>query len=287
MPVKNLSRIAPRIAAVAMFLILAAGGLDALAGKAARTRPSGSGTVSIRVSGTASYGYGGTYYYPSAWYGGYGWYGGLWGWPYGYHWYGPAYGYPAYRMVTMPITPDGKAPAFLETDIRPKKTHLFLDGDDLGKVKYFNGNWDRLPLSPGLRKLEFRTPGYRTLRVELDAEPGRFYRLDYSMEKGEGEDPRSVRLPAPEKETIAPPERGIRSGLMKITVLPADAAVYLDGEFLGRGDELSRLHGALPVAIGIHRIEIVRPGYEARTLEINVTEGEPLRLDLDLKQEQN
>ena len=277
MPVNNLSR----IAAGAMILLLAAGGLDTLAGSAARTRPSGSGTVSIRVSGSASYGYVGSMYYPSAWYGGYGgygWYGGLWGWP---------YGYPVYRMVNMPISPDGKAPAFLETDLRPKKAHLILDGDDLGKVKYFNGSWDRLSLSPGLHKLVFTAPGYRTLRVEMDAEPGRFYRLEYSMEKGEGEDPRSVRLPAPDNETTAAPTRGIHSGLMKIRVLPADAAVYLDGEYLGRGDELSRLHGALPVAVGSHRIEIVRPGYEPQTLEVNVIDGEPLRLDLDLKRKQN
>ena len=324
-----------RLTVTVVLLFLAAGGLAALAGSAKRSRPSGSGSGgsskasaatagpsrpgsssgggTTSVSGRASYGYGGGgyhhggySYYPGGWYGGYGgygWYGGF-GWPYGYGWYGP-YGYgwhrpyagPAYRMVTVAVSPDRNAPAVLETDVYPKKAHVLLNGDDLGKVKYFNGNWDRLPLPAGQHKLVFIAKGYRTLRVELEAEAGRFYRLDYRMQKGEGEDPRSMRLPrsAPsaavgEKtapmETVAADRGGLSRGLLRLRVTPADAAVYLDGEFLGKGEELARLHGALPVAAGVHRLEIVRPGFVSRTVEVDVPDGgDPVRIELDLDRE--
>ncbi len=321
-----------RITAGVMVLFLAAGGLAALAGSAKRTRPSGSGSAggstkasaasagssrrgsgtagsTTAVSGRASYGYGnrgyrygGYSYYPGGWYGGYGWYGPYgYGWygPYGYGWYGPYAGH-RYRMVTVAVSPDRNAPAVLETDVHPRKAHLILNGDDMGKVKYFNGNWDRLPLPPGQHTIEFRAKGYRTLKLEMETEAGRFYRLDYRMEKGEGEDPRSMRLPrsAPREETIEKAERtaspgleagvspGLLRGLLRIRVSPADAAVYLDGEFLGRGDELSRLHGALPVAAGFHRIEVVRPGFTSRTQEVEVIEGgDPVRIELELDRE--
>ena len=62
--------------------------------------------------------------------------------------------------------------------------------------------------------------------------------------------------------------------------------VYLDGDFLGRGDELARLHGALAVAAGYHRLEVVRPGYAPRTLELEVPDsGEPLRVEVELEKE--
>lgn len=315
-----------RTVTVVAILFLFSSGIAALAGSATRTRPSGgsggssakpsastagpsrpgggaggSAGGTTRVGGRARYGYGhggyrhgGYAYYPGGWYGGYDWYGWPYGYgffgPYGYGWYGPYIG-PRQRMITVAVSPDRNAPAVLETDILPKKAHLFLDGDDLGKVKYFNGNWDRLPLQPGRYKLEFRAAGYRTLRVEMDVEAGRFYRLDYRMEKGAGEDPRSMRLQRPkdpEHETAAVTEvrAGIRNGLVRIRVNPADAAVYLDGEFLGRGDELARLHGALPVAAGMHRIEVVRPGYVSRTVEVEVTgQGDPTRIELELEKD--
>jgi hypothetical protein len=271
--------------AAAAVMILALCSQVVLAGSAGRTRPGSSDGGTVPVSGRASYGYGGSSYlfYPSSWYGGYfydpfPWYG-------AYGWYGGPWGYHPYRMTALKFVPGDETPALLETDLRPKKARLILDGEDLGKVKQFNGNWDRLALAPGVHTLEFRADGYRTLRLEMEAESGSFYRLDYRMEKGEGEDPRSSRLSSRNERRASEGTQGIRTGLISIRVQPGDASVYLDGEFLGGGRELSRLHGALPVAAGSHRIEIVRPGYKARQLEVEVTGEEPLRLDVTLERE--
>lgn len=71
--------------------------------------------------------------------------------------------------------------------------------------------------------------------------------------------------------------------MLRLRVSPPDAAVYLDGEFLARADELARLHGAIPVAAGLHVVEVVRPGFEGETREIDVTGDRPVELTLALE----
>jgi hypothetical protein len=100
--------------------------------------------------------------------------------------------------------------------------------------------------------------------------------------------------PAPEPEAVPEPEPpaeppgaspALQRGLLHIRVTPPDAAVYLDGDFLAKGSELSRLHGSLPVATGEHLLEVLRPGYRAQTLSILVEGGEPTRVRVDLEPE--
>ena len=66
-------------------------------------------------------------------------------------------------------------------------------------------------------------------------------------------------------------------------VSPADAAVYLDGAYFARADELARLRGAIPLVLGTHTVEVVRPGYESRKVDVEIAEGKPAELSLDLE----
>jgi len=153
--------------------------------------------------------------------------------------------------------------------------------------------------------VEFARDGHMTLRRHLDVRAGMHVRIVEELQKGEGIDPRSStatpavpetpaasRAPAATTTTTGvrtdveriPPSRGsLARGMLRISVEPADAAVYLDGEFLARAGELSRLHGALPVARGVHTVEVVRPGYESRAVEIDVTGDEVERLEITLR----
>lgn len=283
-------------------------GLPFVAG-AGRTRPRGSaaepaggpaaavsgqvsrGSAPTRVSGKATYGYYGTVYgypyYPSSYWWYWGWpysyaYWGYWGWPYYYGYY-PASARP--RLQTDP--------AVVETDVRPKKADVVLDGAPVGQARDYNGSWDVLVVKPGLHALEFRHPGYMTLRVYLDAAAGGHYRIADRLERGEGLDPRSMERPPDRAEEPAgrrirgtvPEESGreaLAQGLLRISASPPDAAVYLDGEFLARADELARMHGALPVAVGRHVIEVVRPGFEGRSVDVQVDANEPAKVSIDL-----
>ncbi|HKQ59737.1 MAG TPA: PEGA domain-containing protein [Candidatus Polarisedimenticolaceae bacterium] len=222
---------------------------------------------------------------PSWWWGwNWGWYG--WGWPYyGYYGYAPYYGYPP-GYYGGPGSQN--MPGAIETDVKPKKAEVRVDGELMGQARDFNGTWDNLWLDPGRHRVELSAPGYQSLTLDVEVRPGRRIRIDEELREGEGDDSRSTTEPAPEpdrgeRERPAPGPAAAGRGRVRFDVQPGDAAVYLDGEFLGRADELARLHGAIPVAVGSHRVEVVRPGYRSEQIDVDVPAGEPARVKLELE----
>jgi len=217
-----------------------------------------------------------------------------WGWPYFGFWGYDAF-YPAYSYRYPQMAPPD-ASAAIELHVSPRKATVKLDGYEVGQARDFNDAYTPLFLTGGDHILEFTYRGYKTLRVRVHGSEGQSIDLHFDLEKGEGIDARSeaadrapvpAAMPASEAapmEKPAPGARGaLRTGMMRIRVEPSDAAVYLDGEFLGTADELSKLHGALSVAVGEHRVEAVRPGYRTQTAAVTVTETgtEILRLSLE------
>jgi hypothetical protein len=62
-------------------------------------------------------------------------------------------------------------------------------------------------------------------------------------------------------------------------VRPADASVYVDGQFRGSGRQVE----SLPVPPGRHRIEVVRPGFRTFEREVQVDDGRPAEVDVELE----
>jgi hypothetical protein len=102
---------------------------------------------------------------------------------------------------------------------------------------------------------------------------------------------RRQRVPVPPP---APPaeedevDRDLRGepGHVSLAIEPSDAAVYLDGRFLGTADRLSRHDGPLLVDAGDHEIEVVRPGYGSRKMQFSVKAGESVELDISLNRQE-
>ncbi|HEX4825606.1 MAG TPA: PEGA domain-containing protein [Candidatus Polarisedimenticolaceae bacterium] len=262
------------------------------------------------ANGIARYGYYHGGYYPYYGYGypyyGYPYYG-YWGWPYwGFGFYG-SWGYPYYGYGYYPPSDAGygmgdahpQTPAVIETKVSPGSAEVLLDGESVGFAKDYNGHWDELRVSPGKHTVSFQNGGYKTLTFDIDVMPGGHYVLDNDMSEGSGEERRTIAAPqAPQRQaegpdpgyapngqpggyaapngppSSAPPtfqeSMTVAGGRMTIHAKPDDAAVYLDGEYLGTAGELARLHGAIPVATGPHQLQIVRPGFssDARTVEV-------------------
>lgn len=256
------------------------------------------------VQGRAHYGYGGSGYggYPGhypGWYGPLWSYGFWWGWPSAYWdpwWYPTPYVY-VERDSAIPV-----GPALLETDVVPRKARVRLDGEDVGRVKDYNGTWDQLPLREGRHVVEFEADGYQTLRVVLDASAGRRYRVVYALQRGAGLDERSspdpASLPPPEPamapagvsavETATAPgdlRLSIPTGFLKLEIAPPDASVYLDGEFFARAEEIARLHGAIPLVSGEHRLEVVRPGFADHEETLTIRPDEATAISVTLTRE--
>ena len=228
------------------------------------------------------YGYGGPWW-GAGWYGGYwgaDWYGGYWGWPgYGYAAYGPWY---APDEAQPP-----RGPAIVETGVSPSKAEVVLDGDMVGFASDYSGRWDKLSVVPGPHTIVFQEKGYRTLVITFEARPGATYAFNDVLVKGEGEDrrtlPAAVTAASPEfREPISPPAA---TGRLRVRAEPGDSAVYLDGEYLGLGAELGRIHAALAVATGTHRLEAVRPGYVSVVRTIEVAETDLATIELTLEPE--
>lgn len=75
-----------------------------------------------------------------------------------------------------------------------------------------------------------------------------------------------------------------RGGFVRFEIEPSDASVYLDGRFVGTGDDLARLRGGLRVDPGQHRIAVVRPGHRAQEMDFDVDAGEEMEVEIELEE---
>ena len=112
---------------------------------------------------------------------GWGWgFGPWWGWGYPYY-DGYPYGYGGRYYAGYG---DARTRfAAVKTDVEPDEAALYLDGKLIGTADDFDGYPDKLYLGPGHYRLEFRLDGYETLTSEVDASPGRFFRIDHHLKK--------------------------------------------------------------------------------------------------------
>ena len=245
-------------------------------------------------------GYGGGYYPGYPVYGGgyYPGYGGYW-WPYAYYgWYGGGYGgyggfgYPG---GTVYYSHSGGEGGSVRVLVDPAEARVYVDGYYAGVVDDFDGLFQRLHVSPGRHDISLKLEGYTTHRMRVYVGPDATVKLHYELQRGSGEsfEDLSGGAPPPEREVRREHERdddemesapgeppaGEHLGQLRLRVEPADASVYVDGAFRGTGREA----GALRLAPGRHRIEVVRPGYRTADQEIEVAPGETTQLSVTLE----
>lgn len=280
-------------------------------GAAARHPRAGTGSGGYRGSDRGSRGYYGgyygyyspyySYYYDAPWaWGfypyGFGWYGD-WGWG-GYYWSRPYYRTGYYSRSGY------RAGGQLRVLVKPSKARVYLDGHYAGVVDDFDGLFQRLQVPAGRHEIAFKLEGYRTHRVKVYLERDETLKLRHEMVKGEGETEED-RVPAeaalrereereeqqrvrPRRRTAEAEERApavaaapapaTEGTPVVLDVEPADASVYVNGEFRGTVAELRQV--VLPP--GKHRLEIVRPGYVTLDRELEVgAEAVPLTAKLE------
>ncbi len=260
------------------------------------------------------------YYYPAFW---------GWGfWPsFSWWWYDDPYYYDGY--YGGPRYNDRSDMGALDLDVSPGRTHVFVNGEDLGEVDRYDGWPGYLWLPRGTYDIAFYLDGYKTIARQISIYPGTVIDIDDRMEKGQSIRPEDLPSKSHERrderiqyerersdridrqsgddddqdwhERIRQ-DRGNRGydrgddrrdrggdradgsqGHLRLSVEPDDASVYLDGQFVGTGTDLSLLRRGLALSPGTHRLAVVRPGHKAVEKEFTVKEGEDVRLEIALE----
>jgi PEGA domain-containing protein len=140
---------------------------------------------------------------------------------------------------------------------------VWVDGEYLGFVKELKGD-KKVLLVPGKHQIVVRSAGYTDFVQEVVVEPG----VQQVV---------SVRL------DLAPGAAVPRvTSMLKITVQPPRAAVFLDDKYVGHTGELGGSVHALLVTPGKHRVKIELPGYRTFETEVNLIAGQKSEVKTEL-----
>jgi hypothetical protein len=264
------------------------------------------------------YRYGYDYGYPWSWYPyryswwlGYdGWYGwaGWDGWGVGWGSY-PYYTYPHYPPVVYYPSQVRPNMGALDLDLKPGNTEIYVNGQRIGTADDFDGWPQYLWLEDGDYHFIFYRQGFEPIVREYKILPGVVIDVEDRLPRGdtppieslfppptERRDERiranaeqRARVEAERRSTWRERSEAMRGeaaqgdfGSLLLSIDPPDASVYLDGEFLGTGDDIVRLRLGLTVDAGDHTLSVVRPGYEAEEVELSVEAGEQVNVSVRL-----
>ena len=173
----------------------------------------------------------------------------------------------------------------LDLDIEPQQAEIFVDGYLIGDADQFDGFPNYLWLEEGTYELAFFREGYETIYRQYTIYPGVIIDVDDRMRPGQAERPEPPSVPSAEGGAQLPdPSSDQNIGRIVIAGSPADAAVYLDGHFVGTAGEISNLPNGLLVEPGEHVVELVRPGFETERRPITVPAGDQVDIDLSLQE---
>jgi hypothetical protein len=209
----------------------------------------------------------------------------------------------------------------LDTDVSPERAEIWVDGKKVGLADDYDGFPTYLWLPKGTYDVVIYLPGYKTIARQYTIYPGLVIDVEDRMERGQETHPlelgpqtherRDARIRAEQErlqqieesrrweedsrqapeptERVEPSERALDAraepGRLVLRVEPSDASVYLDGRFLGTGDELDRLRSGLLVDPGSHRVEVVRPGWQSEEETVEIESGGEITLAIELDEE--
>ena len=140
---------------------------------------------------------------------------------------------------------------------------VWIDGEYVGFLKELKGN-KKVLLLPGEHQVEVRQSGYETFARKIVVEPNQVQTVEVAMHMLAGAHAPDVTV------------------TLKLTVQPARAAVFLDGQYIGHAGELGGSVHSLLLSPGKHRIKIELPGYRTFETEVNLLQGQKSEVKTEL-----
>jgi hypothetical protein len=210
--------------------------------------------------------------------------------PYWGNYDGYYYGYYGWRSPYWPhygVTYNDNDFGSVRLLVNPEEAEVFVDGYFAGMVNDYNGLFQRLQIRPGRHEITLKCEGYRTHRVKVYVPYAQTLKIRFDMKTGNADEISEQEIGIPMDDKRAPAadddtdaediENGM--GLLRLVVRPDDASVYVDGEARGAARSVSDLD--LPV--GMHLIEVVRPGFSTYEREVNIKNAEPKTIEIELE----
>lgn len=149
----------------------------------------------------------------------------------------------------------GQGLSAIDVNIQPKDAEISLDGVVVGTADQFDGFPRFLVVNPGKHEVLARKAGFHSYRVTISVAPGQQVNLNKIMEPGR--DKTTVPTP-PEARSTHPVSVQVAAPLkVYFQISNPDAAVYVDGVFVGTAREINQLHGPLMVDRGATRFTVV------------------------------
>lgn len=214
---------------------------------------------------------------------------------FGYHGYHYPYGVP-YYVGDHPSENMGA----LDIDLRPEKAEVYIDGQRIGVADNFDGFPSYLWLEKGTYDVVFYYEGHRTLARQYSIYPGVVIDVNDQLEPGESVPPEDLIATSTERRDerlerdrerraeaerqAPPPPRATGVSRAHFSIWPEDAAVYLDGNFLGTGGEVSQLYAGLIIEPGEHLVEVVHPAFETEERAFSLERGGKIDLEIELSE---
>lgn len=141
---------------------------------------------------------------------------------------------------------------------------VWLDGQYVGYVKDLRGK-GKLVVVPGEHDLLVKLVGYEDVAQTVVVDPGEAKRYRVSM--------------APAADVTYPDEE--ETARLRVSVVPEDAAVFVNGKFVGHVDRFDGRAG-MRLEAGVYDITIALPGYQSFETELTVRAGQDYELKTTL-----
>lgn len=141
---------------------------------------------------------------------------------------------------------------------------VWLDGQYVGFVRDIEGK-GKLVMVPGEHRLLIKLVGYQDVASTIVLDPGEHTEYRVSMVQASN-------VSYPEKDETA---------RVRFSVEPEDAAIFVDGAFVGHVDRFNG-HAGLRLASGTYGITVALPGYQAFDTKLSVRAGQRYELKTKL-----
>jgi hypothetical protein len=140
---------------------------------------------------------------------------------------------------------------------------VWVDGNYVGYVKELKGK-KKILLIPGKHQIIARQAGYSDFVRDIVVEPGQIVLITVQL---------SLLLNAQVPKVTS---------MLKLTIHPPRAAVFLDGNYVGHAGELGGSVHALLVSPGKHHIKVELPGYRTFETEVDLIAGQKSEVKTNL-----